>query len=68
MASDHPSTNGSRFFVALTALPMYDGTHTVLGQVVSGLRLDRAAWHANPLTDLLIGPQAVILEVIIEVR
>lgn len=68
VASDDPSTNGSRFFVALTALPMYDGARTVLGQVVSGLDLFDALLARDPLTDLLIEPQAVILDVIIEVR
>ncbi len=68
VASDDPSTNGSRFFVALTALPMYDGTRTVLGQVVSGLDLFDALLARDPLTDLLVEPQAVILDVTIETR
>jgi len=68
VATDDPSTNGSRFFVSLTALPMYDGARTVLGQVVSGLDLFDALLARDPLTDLLIEPQAVILDVIIEAR
>jgi cyclophilin family peptidyl-prolyl cis-trans isomerase/protein-disulfide isomerase len=68
VATDDPSTNGSRFFVALTALPMYDGTRTVLGQVVSGLDLFDALLARDPLTDLLVEPQAVILDVTIEAR
>jgi hypothetical protein len=47
---------------------MYDGARTVLGQVVSGLDLFDALLARDPLTDLLIEPQAVILEVIIEAR
>jgi cyclophilin family peptidyl-prolyl cis-trans isomerase/predicted DsbA family dithiol-disulfide isomerase len=68
MAGDDPSTNGSRFFVALTALPMYDGERTVLGQVVSGLDLLDALSARDPLTDLLLDPQAVILNIAIEAR
>jgi cyclophilin family peptidyl-prolyl cis-trans isomerase/protein-disulfide isomerase len=68
VASDDPSTNGSRFFVALTALPMYDGERTVLGQVVSGLDLLDALPARDPLTDLLTSPQAVILSIAIEAR
>jgi cyclophilin family peptidyl-prolyl cis-trans isomerase len=68
VASDDPSTNGSRFFVALTALPMYDGERTVLGQVVSGLDLLDGLAARDPLTDLLTSPQAVILDITIEAR
>jgi cyclophilin family peptidyl-prolyl cis-trans isomerase/protein-disulfide isomerase len=68
VAGDDPSTNGSRFFVALTALPMYDGERTVLGQVVSGLDLLDSLTARDPLTDLLVDPQAVILNVVIEAR
>jgi len=68
VAGDDPSTNGSRFFVALTSLPMYDGERTVLGQVVSGLDLLDALSARDPLTDLLVDPQAVILNIVIEAR
>jgi len=68
VAGEDPSTNGSRFFVALTALPMYDGERTVLGQVVSGLDLLDALSARDPFTDLLVTPQAVIQNVVIEAR
>jgi cyclophilin family peptidyl-prolyl cis-trans isomerase len=68
VASEDPSANGSRFFVALTALPMYDGRRTVLGQVVSGLDLLDTLSARDPLADLLTAPQAVILNVTIEAR
>jgi cyclophilin family peptidyl-prolyl cis-trans isomerase/protein-disulfide isomerase len=68
MAGEDPSTNGSRFFVALTALPMYDGERTILGQVVSGLDLLDALAARDPLADLLVTPQAVIQNVVIEAR
>jgi cyclophilin family peptidyl-prolyl cis-trans isomerase/protein-disulfide isomerase len=66
--SDDPSTLGSRFFISLTSLPLFDPARTVLGQVTSGLdRLDALAAR-DPLEDLLIGPEAVILDVIIEIQ
>jgi cyclophilin family peptidyl-prolyl cis-trans isomerase len=68
VAGDDPSTNGSRFFVALTSLPMYDGERTILGQVVSGLDLLDTLSARDPLTDLLVDPQAVILNIVIEAR
>jgi cyclophilin family peptidyl-prolyl cis-trans isomerase/protein-disulfide isomerase len=68
VAGEDPSTNGSRFFVSLTALPMYDGERTVLGQVVSGLDLLDSLSARDPLTDLLVDPQAVILNIVIEAR
>jgi cyclophilin family peptidyl-prolyl cis-trans isomerase/protein-disulfide isomerase len=68
VAGEDPSTNGSRFFVTLAALPMYDGERTVLGQVVSGLGLLDSLSARDPLTDLLVNPQAVILNIVIEAR
>ena len=68
VASDDPSAFGSRFFISLAALPLFDPARTVLGQVTSGLdRLDALAAR-EPLTDLLLDPEAVILDVIIEVQ
>jgi cyclophilin family peptidyl-prolyl cis-trans isomerase/protein-disulfide isomerase len=68
VASDDPSAFGSRFFISLAPLPLFDPARTVLGQVTSGLdRLDALAAR-DPLTDLLLDPEAVILDVIIEVR
>ncbi len=68
MTGEDPATNGSRFFVALTALPMFDGERTVLGQVISGLDLLESLPARDPLTDLLVTPQAVIQNVVIEAR
>jgi cyclophilin family peptidyl-prolyl cis-trans isomerase/protein-disulfide isomerase len=68
IASDDPSALGSRFFISLAPLPLFDPARTVLGQVTSGLdRLDALAAR-DPLTDLLVDTEAVILDVIIEVR
>ena len=68
VASDDPATLGSRFFISLTSLPLFDPTHTVLGEVTSGLdRLETLA-ERDPITDLLLEPEAVILDVVIETR
>jgi cyclophilin family peptidyl-prolyl cis-trans isomerase/protein-disulfide isomerase len=68
LSAEDPSTNGSRFFIALTALPMYDGERTVLGHVVSGLHLIDALSTRDPLTDLLLDPQAIIQSIEVEAR
>jgi len=68
IASDDPSALGSRFFISLTPLPLFDTARTVLGRVTSGLDRLGALAAREPLTDLLLDPEAVILDVIIEVR
>jgi cyclophilin family peptidyl-prolyl cis-trans isomerase/protein-disulfide isomerase len=68
VASDDPATLGSRFFISLAPLPLLDPTHTVLGEVTSGLDRLEALAERDPLTDLLLEPEAVILDVVIEAR
>ena len=68
IASDDPATLGSRFFISLTSLPLFDSTRTILGEVTSGLDRLEALTTRDPLTELLLEPEAVILDVVIEAR
>jgi len=68
IASDDPAALGSRFFISLTSLPLFDSTRTVLGQITSGLDRLEALAARDPLTELLVEPEAVILDVVIEAR
>ncbi len=62
-----PDTNAGRFFISLTAMPQLNGSRTIFGRVLRGLELLQELPARDPLLDLLAPPDAVILEVDIEV-
>ena len=68
MSSLGPNTNGSRFFISLKPLPHLEGTRTIFGIVLSGLELLNSLQIRDPIADLMIPPETVILSVDIEVR
>ncbi len=68
MNSSGPGTNGSSFFITLAPLPMLDGTRTIFGRVVSGLKLLESLPARESIEDLLITPEAIVLFVEVEER
>jgi cyclophilin family peptidyl-prolyl cis-trans isomerase/protein-disulfide isomerase len=68
MSSSGPNTNGSRFFITLSALPELDGTRTIFGRVIEGLDLLTELSAREAMNDLLEPPEAIILTVTIEER
>lgn len=68
MSSSGPGTNGSRYFISLAPLPDLNGSRTIFGQVVSGLELLESLHARDPIEDLLIPAEAVVLFVDIEER
>jgi cyclophilin family peptidyl-prolyl cis-trans isomerase/protein-disulfide isomerase len=66
MSSSGPNTNGSRFFISLSALPELDGTRTIFGRVIEGLDLLTQLEMRDPLEDLMTPPEATIHKITIE--
>jgi cyclophilin family peptidyl-prolyl cis-trans isomerase/protein-disulfide isomerase len=68
MSSSGPGTNGSRFFISLSALPDLDGSRTIFGRVTQGLEILQDLPARDPLEDLLNPPAGVVEHVEIEIR
>ncbi len=56
MANAGPDTNGSQFFITLTAMPDLNGSYTIFGQVIQGLEVvknlsERDQSLGTPLSD-----------------
>jgi cyclophilin family peptidyl-prolyl cis-trans isomerase/protein-disulfide isomerase len=66
MSSSGPDTNSSQFFITLTALPGYNGTRTIFGEVIAGLDLLHGLQARDPLSNLLDAPEVTIQQVRIE--
>jgi cyclophilin family peptidyl-prolyl cis-trans isomerase/predicted DsbA family dithiol-disulfide isomerase len=68
LSSSGPNTNGSRFFITLSALPELDGTRTIFGRVIEGFDLLTQLNERESMRDLLVPPEATILKITIEER
>ena len=66
LSSSGPNTNGSRFFITLSALPELDGTRTIFGRVIDGFEILTQLNEREPMRDLLLPPEATILTITIE--
>lgn len=68
LSSSGPDTNGSQFFITLAPLPELNDSRTIFGRLIEGFDLINSLHARQPIEDLLIPPEAVILSVTIETR
>lgn len=68
MANAGPDSNGSQFFITLAPQPGLSSSHTLFGEVVSGMDVVARLTPRNSLQDPNLPPGDVILSVTIEER
>ncbi|MCC7358191.1 MAG: peptidylprolyl isomerase [Anaerolineales bacterium] len=66
MSNTGPDTNGSQFFISLTALPEYNGRYPLFGKVIAGLEVVEALTPRDPNAEADAPPGDVITRVTIE--
>jgi cyclophilin family peptidyl-prolyl cis-trans isomerase/protein-disulfide isomerase len=68
MANSGPDTNGSQFFITFAPEPQLDGSYTIFGQVIDGMRVVESLTPRNTLITPGQGPGDRITSVTIEIR
>lgn len=68
MVSSGPGTNGSQFLINLATSTELTGSNTIFGRVIEGLDILQGLGPRDPLPDLLVEPEIVILDIEIEVQ
>jgi cyclophilin family peptidyl-prolyl cis-trans isomerase len=66
MANSGPDTNGSQFFITLSAQPDLNGSYTIFGRVVKGMDVVESLTARDPQTASLDQPGDRILSITIE--
>jgi cyclophilin family peptidyl-prolyl cis-trans isomerase/protein-disulfide isomerase len=68
MLNSGPDTNGSQFFITYAPQPQLDGSYTVFGRVVQGMRVVESLTPRDPQTTTNPPPGDTILEVMVQVQ
>lgn len=68
MANAGPDTNGSQFFITLTAMPDLNGSYTVFGQVIQGMEVVRILSERDQSLGTPLSEGDNIISVTVEVK
>jgi cyclophilin family peptidyl-prolyl cis-trans isomerase/protein-disulfide isomerase len=68
MSNLGPDTNGSQFFITFAPQPQFDGSYTVFGRVVDGMRVVESLAPRDPQTTANPPPGDKILSITVDVR